>query len=421
MPEFIRPQLYKKQEEAIFCPERYALIEASTKSGKTVGCIVWIIEQALRGKRGYNYWWVAPGYNQADIAFRRVKQNLTPGTFTPYETPQPRIVLLTGAVIWFKSAENDDALYGEDVYAAVVDEASRVKEASWFAIRSTLTATRGPVRLIGNVKGRKNWFYTMARKAQLGAEDMHYAQITVLDAIEAGVLDQAEIDDARRNLPDMIFRELYMAEASDDGGNPFGIDHIRACLSPTLGPGPVVSWGIDLAKRQDWFVCVGLNIHGGVAGFARWRGLRWEDSVTKAWGLIGQTPTLVDSTGVGDPVLEAMQKEHPHINGYHFTQPSKMKLIEGLIVAIQSSEVAYPDGPKVAPNDHPAHIRHELEDFEYETTRTGVKYAAAEGCNDDCVMALALAYQQFTRAPAPWWLQSAQEWVPPSIMPIFAR
>jgi len=35
----------------------------------------------------------------------------------------------------------------------------------------------------------------------------------------------------------------------------------------------------------------------------------------------------------------------------------------------------------------------ELEAFEYEYTRLGVRYAAPEGLHDDCVCALALAVQ----------------------------
>ena len=44
--EYERPRLYAKQEAAIFADTRYSVIEASTKSGKTVGCIVWLHEQA---------------------------------------------------------------------------------------------------------------------------------------------------------------------------------------------------------------------------------------------------------------------------------------------------------------------------------------------------------------------------------------
>ena len=40
------PPLYKKQRRAIYAPERYSIIEASTKCGKTVGCMCWIVGEA---------------------------------------------------------------------------------------------------------------------------------------------------------------------------------------------------------------------------------------------------------------------------------------------------------------------------------------------------------------------------------------
>lgn len=390
--EFTRPYLYPKQLDAMFCPERYGIIEASTKSGKTVSAIAWIVEQAFQGKTGQNYWWVAPGYNQAEIAYRRIKQSLSKGSFAAFETPTPRIQLMSGTWIWFKSADNSDALYGEDVYAAVIDEASRVGQDSWHAVRSTLTATRGPIRIIGNVKGRKNWFYTLARRAeamQVSGEktNMHYAKITADDAVRGGVLDAEEIEDARQNLPEWIFRELYYAEPGDDLGNPFGFDHIQACIIPGLAAGPVVAWGIDLAKKHDYLVCIGLNSLGGVAACHRWRGLPWRKSIQTIWKLVGEdTPALVDSTGVGDPVLEELQFEHGNFFGYHFSPTSKQKLMEGLSVSIQSHEITFPKGQITA----------ELEVFEYAEARTGVRYSAPEGAHDDCVCALALARQMWT-------------------------
>lgn len=395
LPEFTRPYLYPQQLDAIFCVERYGIIEASTKSGKTVGSIAWLVETALGGQAGWNYWWIAPGYNQAEIAYRRIKMGLTKGSFTAFDTPTPRIQTIAGTWIWFKSADNADALYGEDVYAAVVDEASRVTDTSWYAVRSTLTATRGPIRIIGNVKGRKNWFFMLARQAEaemLSQPDptkrrMHYAKITADDAVAAGVLDAEEIEDARDTLPEKIFRELYYAEPGDDSGNPFGLDHIRACTVDGLAPGPVVAWGIDLAKSQDYFVCIGLNNAGEVAKFHRWQRIPWRNSIRRVWNYVGEdTPALVDSTGLGDPVLEELQYEHSNFKGFHFSSTSKQKLMEGLAVSIQSREIRFPAG----------HISQELEMFEYEFTRTGVRYSAPEGQHDDCVAALALARQMWT-------------------------
>lgn len=215
-----RPWIADYQRDAIFAPERYALIEATTKAGKTAGCLIWLAEQAFAGKDGRNYWWVAPVYDQANIAYSRMKRGLPKQLYGKNDSER-RIVLANGAVIWFKSGEKPDNLYGEDVYAAVVDEASRVREEAWDALRSTLTATKGPVRIIGNVKGRANWFYRMARDAEKGAEGMRYAKITSDDAIAAGILDRAEIEDAKRIYAPSKFRELYMAEPADIEGQVY--------------------------------------------------------------------------------------------------------------------------------------------------------------------------------------------------------
>jgi hypothetical protein len=385
-----RPYLYPKQREAFFNDARYSLIEASTKAGKTVAAIAWILERAFAGSHGQNFWWVAPVSDQAKIAFTRIKNGLTRGSFVSAESPTPRVTLMNGVVIWFKSGDNPDSLYGEDVFAAVVDEASRVREESWHALRSTLTATQGHVRIIGNVKGRKNWFYRLARMAESEgmAVNMYYAKITVLDAIAAGVIPQSEVEDAKRTLPEHVFRELYMAEPSDDGGNPFGLDHIRSCVGD-LSRKPPRAFGIDLAKKQDYLVVIGLDEDGAVCVFRRWTHKPWRESIREIHQIVGEdVPALVDSTGIGDPVLEDLQHGHGNFEGYHFTATSKQKLMEGLAVSIQGHEISYPEG----------RIPIELEAFEYELTRTGVRYAIAEDAvdnHDDCVCALALARQRW--------------------------
>jgi hypothetical protein len=380
-----RPHLYAAQEAALFHDARYGVIEASTKSGKTVGSMAWLLEQALvhRAGAGRAFWWVAPIFAQAKIPYRRFKRGLPRGAYVANET-ELTLTLPTGSILGFKGGDQPDSLYGEDVYAAVIDEASRVKEASWHAVRSTLTATRGPVRLIGNVHGRRNWFYTLARRAEAAmatGDDpaYHYAKITAQDAVAAGVLAAAEVADAQRTLPADVFGELYLAEPSDDGGNPFGLAAIAAGVGP-LSLAPPAVFGVDLAKSIDWTVVVGLDAHGTVCTFERFQA-PWEETTRRVLATIGSTPALVDSTGVGDPIVDRLQRAGANVEGYHFTQPSKQRLMEGLAVAIQQHEVVYPGGVLPA----------ELEAFEYEYTRLGVRYSAPPGLHDDAVCALALA------------------------------
>jgi hypothetical protein len=95
-------------------------------------------------------------------------------------------------------------------------------------------------------------------------------------------------------------------------------------------------------------------------------------------------------------VLEELQAGGgQNFTGYKFTSPSKQQLMEGLAVAIQKQEIRVASAVTIA----------ELEAFEYEYTRTGVRYSAPAGVHDDCVMALALARQcaaEMGRAPVPF-------------------
>jgi len=384
-----RPKLYPKQETAIFCSERYGLCEASTKAGKTHGCIIWLAEQAFKCSAGQSVWWVAPVSIQAKIAFRRMKRLLTEQlgaeSFTATQNPMTIRLTENNALIEFKSAEKPDNLYGDDVYAAVFDEASRARPESWYALRSTLTATNGPCRIIGNIKGKKNWFYDMARKAEAGEPGMHYSKLTAYDAIQGGVLKQEEIDAAKRELPEAVFNELYLAIPNDDGGNPFGLKAVMARVKP-LSSLPAVCFGVDLAKSSDWLVIIGLDVNGDVCHFERFQ-LPWALAEQRILAAIGTgVPCLIDSTGVGDPIVERLQQVNGMVDGYKFTATSKQQLMEGLSVAIEQQLVGYPDGV----------ITMELSSFEYVYTRTGVKYSAPQGQHDDCVCALALAVRKFT-------------------------
>jgi hypothetical protein len=390
-----RPWLYPKQERAIFdpsdatgAPARYSFIEASTKTGKTVGSIAWLFERAYLGEPNQNRWWVAPVSGQAMIAFRRMKAGI-PQRLIESVREGSRITLLGNRTIWFKSGDNPDLLFGEDVHDAVMDEASRTKEEAFHAVRSTLTATRGGFRGIGNVKGRRNWFYHLCRRAEMGETNMSYHKIIAADAVAAGVLAADEVEDARRVLPESVFRELYLAEPSDDSGNPFDLKAIRHCVIPLSGGRPQV-WGWDLAKSVDWTVGIALDDAGRVCRLERFQ-LPWDATINRIAAATGGTPALVDSTGVGDPVLEMLQKRCSRAEGYLFSAPAKQQLMEGLALAIQSGTVSYPDGPIVL----------ELEQFEYEYTRTGVRYSAPEGFHDDCVCALALAVQHRAHAQGP--------------------
>jgi hypothetical protein len=88
----------------------------------------------------------------------------------------------------------------------------------------------------------------------------------------------------------------------------------------------------------------------------------------------------IDSTGVGDPIAEEVAR-HRQTEMFIYTSRSKQQLMEGLAFGLQNREITVLEGI----------MKDELDSFEFEYSRAGVKYTCPEGLHDDCVNALALA------------------------------
>lgn len=378
----------KPYQTAIFHnPARLSVCEASTKAGKSLGALHFLLSASLEDKAPASRLYLSYVYPQAKKMFKRLGRMLIradPGrTWWDYNKTDLYFRIKHGSfdsLIYFMGSDNFDAIYGSDYAGVIVDEASRMREDVWPAVRSTVTATGGCIRVIGNVKGRKNWAYKLARKAEVGAEGMAYSKITAADAVREGVFTQADLDAARSDLPEAVFRELYYAEPSEDGSNPFGFEHIEKCVKPMSTEEPAF-WGVDLARKRDWTVLVGLDAYGCVCRFERWQNESWGRTEQRIIAAVGEGSGYVDSTGVGDVVFERVSASCPGLQGYLFTSRSKQQLMEGLAVAVQNGSVGFPEGP----------IKNEMDSFEFVHTRTGAQYSAPDGMHDDCVVALALA------------------------------
>ena len=314
------------------------------------------------------------------------------------------ITLPNGAMVSFRSGERPDNLYGEDVYAVLIDEATRLRPESWHAVRSTLTATRGPIRAVANVTDRKNWFYELARRAESGEPGYAFHKITALDAsksmititnkdgetYERPVIDPEEIEYAKRDLPEHIYKALYECIAPEGGCNPFGTEaEIAACIKPA-SEGLTVAWGWDLARDRNWTVGIGLDENCNWTQFRRWHGLNWHQQIPRILEATGDCRGFVDATGPGSGPAEALLTESGGlIKPFVFGQRSKQEIMEALSVRIHRGTIGIPNDPV---------MEAELNAFEYSYSQSGgVKYGLPDGStgHDDTVDALALALSSY--------------------------
>lgn len=371
--ELVLNKPHKAQRAVLESPARFRVLMCGRRWGKS------LISQNLAVKTGIKKQLVAyitPTYQLGKIFFQEMVKNL-PGEIYSKNESDLVINFITGGSIRFFTGERLDAMRGLKFHLVIVDEASYIanlQEGWQNSIRPTLTDYKGKAIFLSTPKGR-NFFYSLFVKHD--EADWESFKFTTYDN---PFIDPSEIDAAKFQLPNAVFEQEYMANPMENAANPFGSDHIRKCLQP-LASGPAEYYGIDLAKSVDWTVVIGMNKEGKVCEFSRFQ-KDWMQTRETIIQLIPKNkPIEIDCTGVGDPIVEDLQRYFGFMTGFRYSSTSKQQLMEGLASAIHKGEITYPEGP----------IKDELEIFEYIFTSTGVRYSAPTGFHDDCVNALALA------------------------------
>ena len=366
--------LHPSQMEVERSLARFSVLEIGRRWGKTTYGTVKAQRTAVkRLKVG----WFAPTYKYLADPMRNIERALAPVT-ARMDRVERRLELTTRGVIDFWTLEDIDAGRGRDYDLIVVDEAGFVPHLlEWWrnAARPTLADRKGRALFLGTPKGTGDFhrLYTEAESDTTGT----------MRAFRIGTrqnphIDPDEVEAARRTLPPEVFAQEYEGIPAEDGGNPFGLDAIRECVGQ-LSTRPSECYGVDLAKSQDYTVIVGLDADGSVSTLDRWQG-PWQLTREKLARTIGDKPAQIDSTGVGDPIVEDLKRVCRRVEGFKFTSQSKQQLMEGLQIAVQTREIRIPEG----------WLRSELESFGYRYSGRTVSYEATVG-HDDGVCALALA------------------------------
>ncbi|MGJ0510204.1 MAG: hypothetical protein ACR652_24420 [Methylocystis sp.] len=188
-----------------------------------------------------------------------------------------------------------------------------------------------------------------------------------------------------------MFKSRVRGLCPEEGTVPFPRAMVERCDTP-LSDDTAVVWGWDLARAQDETVGVPLDKAGVVTkAWQRWALIDWPEQVKRIQAMMQQTPATVDSTGVGDPIVQFLQERSRFATGYAFTDRSRQELLERLQGALQNQEVRGPfkEGGKLA------WVTQQLESFEFIYTASGVRFRAPDDQLDDGVMALALAVYTF--------------------------
>ena len=189
--------------------ERWSVIVAHRRCGKTVLCINDLIYKALMDdKPDGRYAYIAPYYSQAkNIAWDYLVRFSQP-VLKKANQSELWVELINGARIRLYGADSPDGLRGIFLDSVVLDEYADMKPSIWGAVvRPLLTDRKGSATFIGTPKGH-NAFWEMYQTAS-ASKDWY---VKVLRASQTGILDKDELDDAAKTMT----QDQYLQEFECD-------------------------------------------------------------------------------------------------------------------------------------------------------------------------------------------------------------
>ena len=170
--------------------------------------------------------------------------------------------------------------------------------------------------------------------------------------------------------------------------------------------------GIDLGKRVDFSIIAVVSKKGEQVKLVYYK--RWPletpyssviGSVRVILKKLGHVQkVLVDQTGVGDYIVEDMQKGGiPNVEGITLTLPTKQEILGHLKQLMQNQLFTYP---------FDVNLTSELNVERFELTKTGqIQFSHPDGTHDDILWAVALAVYASRGALFPQLKRSHTRWL----------
>lgn len=283
--------------------QRWAIGVAHRRAGKTVATINDKIKRAITdAKPDGRYAYIAPLFNQAkDIAWTYLKHYAEPLLADSPNETELRVDLINGARIRLYGADNPDRLRGIYLDGVTLDEYGDMSPAIWTdVLRPALSDRKGWATFIGTPKG-KNAFWELYSQAE---HDPTWHTF-MLRASETGLIDAAELEEARKQMGEDQYAQEYECSFEAAIKGAFYAEELRRADAA----GRITTIPIDRAIRVQTAWDLGVS-----------------DS-TAIWFIqcVGRERRLVDyyeASGVGFPhyaeMLEARRKERGWQYGEHY-------------------------------------------------------------------------------------------------------
>jgi len=379
----IKAEPHPAQIEIHASPARFRIVSAGRRFGKTRLAVNECLEVAADGGRAL---WLAPTHRMADVGWNPMRQIAASIPGAVISLSNREITLPTGGIMAARTADNPQNLRGDAWDYVVMDEAAYMKREVWTeAVRPTLADRNGRALFISTPRG-KNWFWEMFTRGLDLGDTQSFSYSTYANPY----IDPKEIDAAKAELPELIFRQEFLAEFIDDNGGVFRNVQASATAEKLEAPEKDKTYviGVDVAASVDYTVITVLDVSDKREvykdRFTRCDYPVLEDRIVASSKRWGASAVIVEANSAGAAVIDHLRTRGVPVQGFWTSQSTKTEIIQKLQSAFEHGEIKIMNDPVTVA---------ELLSFEGKRNQSGLMtYSAPDGMHDDTVMSLAIAW-----------------------------
>lgn len=377
---------FKEQQEILSDKTRFRVLAIGRRWGKTETLMIALANRMINGE---SCWFASPTHQNNKRVFPIIKGIFQSLSNVYINNSDLVIRLPQGGNVRFVSLHEPDNLRGEGLHHIFIDEMAFVSDGIWDTIlRPMLVTTQGGATFSSSPNGTGNDFHKLYLRGLDPLEpdwiSYHYPSGS------SPLVPKHELVDIRRNTPERVYRQEYLAEFLEDGGAVFR--NLANCthepLESTDEPRSVVI-GVDWGRANDFTVLVALDVESGLmVDFDRYNSVDWETQRGRLVAMASKYNTvriLAEENSIGQPNIEALRAAGLDVDGFTTTADSKRRIINQLSLAFEQQTIGILNEPA---------LLGELQAFTIEKLPSGnYRYTAPSGLHDDCVLALAIAYE----------------------------
>lgn len=374
----------QKQIVNLYDLHRYFVCCMGRRWGKTVGlanlCIL-----KLQNK-GFKIGYAVPTYDKIQRVWELINEKLA--RLIKTNSKQEKCIELNNkSSITFLTLDTPGKFRQYEFDLVIVDEAAMVRdlEYKWnYEIKPTLINRSGKCFFISTPQGNTSYFSKLFLYAQSGDnKDWISFSGPTFDNPTIPAEELIQLRSGDRNDP--AYCQEILAQIVPGSGHPFG--DFTSCIIDDLliTDKTVVCYGLDVASKADNTAIIGFNNSNQVVYVDCFKD-NWVNIKRRIAEIIGQTPTLLDTTGVGQVLYDELSALKAHnLEGFLFTHQSKQELIQQLAAGLKNKLLWLPQGAKQLIN--------EMSEYEYEY-KNGSLFMGTQVGHDDLPTALALGWRK---------------------------